>query len=46
MVAGHIGQVVILYRYRMDCVGIGLGRLNVGCLRQVVVLQRWPFNQV
>ena len=36
MVAGHVRQVVVLYS--TDCMGIGLGRLSIGRLRQAVVL--------
>ena len=36
VVAGRIRQVVFLYSN--DCMGICLGRLSVGRLRQVVVL--------
>ena len=39
MVNGQRGQVVTLYRN--DCMGIGLGGLNVGRLRRMVVLERW-----
>ena len=36
VVAGRARQVVVLYSN--DCMGIGLGELGIGCLRQVVVL--------
>ena len=44
VVAGCVRQVVILYSN--DCSRICLGRLSIGCLRRVVVLQWWSFEQV
>ena len=44
LVTGHVRQVVILYSN--DCTGLCLGRLGICCLRQVVILQRWLFEQV
>ena len=44
MVAGHDRQVVVLHSN--DCMGIGLGGLSIGYLRQVVVLQKRSFVQV
>ena len=44
MVAGRVRQVVVLYSN--DCMRIHLGGLRIGRLRQVVVLQRWSFEQV
>ena len=41
-VAGCIRQVIILYSNY--CMGICLGRLNIGHLRQVVVVYRWLFE--
>ena len=38
VVAGCVKQVVVLYSN--DCVGIRLGGLSLGRLRQVVVLQK------
>ena len=38
VVAGCVKQVVVLYSN--DCMGIRLGGLNLGLLRQVVVLQK------
>ena len=32
---GHVRQVVVLYIN--DCMGIGLGRLKIGCLRLVII---------
>ena len=36
VVAGHIRQVVVLHSN--GCMGICLGGLSIGCLKQVVVL--------
>ena len=36
VVAGRVRQVVVLYS--KDCMGIGMGGLNIGRLRRVVVL--------
>ena len=44
VVAGRVRQVVGLYSN--NCVGIGLGGVRIGCLRRVVVLKRWLFEQV
>ena len=44
VVAGHVKQVVALYSN--SCTGIRLGKLSIGHLRQVVVLQRWLSEQV
>ena len=38
VVAGCVKQVVVLYSN--DCIGIHLGGLSLGHLRQVVVLQK------
>ena len=38
VVTGRVRQVVVLHSN--DCTGICLGRLSIGRLRQVVVLQR------
>ena len=35
MVAGRVRQVVVLYSN--DCMGIGLGELSIGRLKEVVV---------
>ena len=35
VVSGHVRQVVVLYSN--DCMGIGLGRLKIGCLRLVII---------
>ena len=44
MVAGRVKQVVVLCSN--DCIEICWGRLNIGRLRRVVVLQRWSSEQV
>ena len=44
MFDGRFKQVVILYSN--DSTGIHWCGLNIGCLRQVVVLQRWSSEQV
>ena len=44
VVAGHVKQVGVLYS--INCIGVCLGGLRIGCLRQVVVLQKWSFEQV
>ena len=44
VVAGRVRQLVVLHSN--DCSGICLSRLSIGRLRQVVVLQRWLFEQV
>ena len=44
VVAGCVRQMVILYSN--NCMGICLGRLSIGHLRQVVVLYMWSFEQV
>ena len=44
VVAGHVKQVVVLYSN--DCTGIQWGGLSIGCLRRVVVLQRWSSERV
>ena len=44
VVAGRVRQVVVLYSN--DYMEICLGRLSIGRLRRVVVLWRWPFEQV
>ena len=44
VIAGCIRQVVVLYSN--DCMGICLGRLSIGCFRQVIVLPRWSFDEV
>ena len=44
LVAGRIGQVVVLYSN--GCMGICLGRLSIGHLRWVVILQKWLLGQV
>ena len=44
VVAGRVRQVVLLNSN--DCMGIGLERLSLGRLRQVVVLKRWLYKQV
>ena len=44
VVAGRIKQVVVLDSN--DCMAICLGALSIGCLRRVVVLQRWPSEHV
>ena len=44
VVAGHVKQVVVLYSN--GCTGIHWGGLSIGCLRQVVALQRWSSEQV
>ena len=44
VVAGRVRQVVGLYSN--DCLGIGLDRVSIGRPRRVVVLKRWPFEQV
>ena len=44
MVPGSIRQVVVLYSN--NCTRICLGGLRISRLRQVVVLQRWLFEQV
>ena len=36
MVAGPVRQVVVLYSN--NCMGTGLGRLRIGCLRQEVIV--------
>ena len=44
VVAGRVRQLVVLYSN--NCMGICFGGLSIGRLRQVVVLQRWSFEQV
>ena len=44
VVAGCGRHVVVLYSN--DCMGICLGERSIVCLRQVVILQRWSFEQV
>ena len=44
VVSGHVKQVVILYSN--NCVEIRLGGLSIGCLRRMVVLQRWLSEHV
>ena len=44
VVAGRVRQVVVLPSN--DCTGIWLRELSIGCLRRVVVVQRWSFEQV
>ena len=44
LVAGRIRQVVVLCSN--DYMGNFLGKLSIGSLRQVVVLQRWLFEHV
>ena len=45
-----IRETIILYALflisslRSDCMGIDLSRLNIGCLRQLVVLWQWSFE--
>ena len=39
VVAGHVKQLIVLHSN--DCMGICLGGLSIGRLRQVVILQRW-----
>ena len=43
VVAGRVKQVVVLYSN--DSTGIYWFGLNIGCLRWVVVLQRWSSEQ-
>ena len=44
VVAGRVRQVFVLYSN--GSMRIGLGDLSIGRPRRVVVLQRWPFEQV
>ena len=44
VVTGSIREVVVLHSNHY--MGICLGRLSIVCLRQVVVLQWWSFDQV
>ena len=44
VVTSHVRQVVVLHSN--DCTGICLDGLSIGRVRQVVVLQRWTFEQV
>ena len=44
VVPGHVRQEVVLYSN--DCMGICLGRLSIGHLRQVIVLWMWSFEWV
>ena len=41
---GHVGQVVVLHSN--DSCRICFGGLSIRCLRQVVIVQRWLFEQV
>ena len=43
VVSGHVRQVVVLYCN--NCMGICLGRLSIGRLRQVFVLQKCCLNR-
>ena len=42
VITGCVRQVVVLHSN--DCMGICMGGLSIGRLRQVVVLQRWSFE--
>ena len=44
VVAGRVRHVVVLHSN--DCMGSCMGGLSTGRLRQVVILQRWSFEQV
>ena len=44
VVARRVRQVFVLRSN--DCMGICMGGLGIGHLRQVVVLKRWSFEQV
>ena len=44
VVAGRVKQVVV--SYSNDCTGIHWGRLSIGRLRRMVVLQRWSSEQI
>ena len=46
MVVGRIGCWSVVVLCSNNCTRICLGGLRIGCLRWVVVLQRWLFEQV